>query len=62
MTRQANCPWIDFNLYLITDRKNSRGRELSLVVEEALKGGVKAVQLREKRMPGSSRSNVWESR
>jgi thiamine-phosphate pyrophosphorylase len=48
VTRQANCPWIDFNLYLITDRKNSRVRELSLVIEEALKGGVKAVQLREK--------------
>ena len=48
MTRQASYPWIDFNLCLITDRNNSRGRELSLVVEEALKGGVKAVQLREK--------------
>lgn len=48
MTRPDRHPWIDFNLYLITDRNNTRGRELSVVVEEALKGGVKAVQLREK--------------
>lgn len=48
MTRSASYPWIDFNLYLITDRQHCRGRELSFVVEEALKGGVKAVQLREK--------------
>lgn len=40
---------IDFKLYLITDRKLVT-RHLSLVtaVEEALKGGVKALQLREK--------------
>jgi thiamine-phosphate pyrophosphorylase len=44
----VNEPAVDFNLYLITDRKNTRGREMSLVVEEALKGGVKALQLREK--------------
>ena len=41
-------PAVDFNLYLITDRKNTRGRDIFFVVEEALKGGVKAVQLREK--------------
>lgn len=41
-------PAVDFNLYLITDRGNTRGRELSVVIEEALKGGVRAVQLREK--------------
>jgi thiamine-phosphate pyrophosphorylase len=41
-------PAVDFNLYLITDRQNTRGREISFVVEEALKGGAKAVQLREK--------------
>lgn len=39
---------IDFDLYLITDRKQSRGEGLLETVEEALKGGVKAVQLREK--------------
>lgn len=41
-------PWIDFNLYLITDRKQTEGRPLCTVVEEALKAGVRAVQLREK--------------
>ena len=44
MTRPA----VDFNLYLITDRNGTRGRGLIPIVEEALKGGVKAVQLREK--------------
>lgn len=53
---------IDFNLYLITDRKqtlrkgqgsgvNGQGRLID-VVEDALKGGVKAVQLREKDLSG----------
>ncbi len=41
-------PRVDFNLYLITDRLNCGGRDLLQVVEEALKGGVRAVQLREK--------------
>lgn len=41
-------PWIDFNLYLITDRRQTQGRNLEFVVEEALRGGVRAVQLREK--------------
>jgi len=45
-------PRMDFNLYLITDRKGSAGRPLLTVVEEALKGGVTAVQLREKDLPG----------
>jgi len=39
---------IDFNLYLITDRKQVRGASLYRVIEQALKGGAKAVQLREK--------------
>jgi thiamine-phosphate pyrophosphorylase len=39
---------IDFNLYLITDRKQLHAANLFQVVEKALKGGVKAVQLREK--------------
>lgn len=39
---------IDFNLYLITDRRRTCGKPLTTVVEEALKGGIKAVQLREK--------------
>jgi thiamine-phosphate pyrophosphorylase len=43
---------IDFRLYLITDRKLvTRYSLLVTAVEEALKGGVKAVQLREKDLP-----------
>jgi thiamine-phosphate pyrophosphorylase len=40
---------LDFNLYLVTDRKMLQGgRSLIEAVELALKGGVRAVQLREK--------------
>jgi thiamine-phosphate pyrophosphorylase len=39
---------VDFNLYLITDRHQTVGIRLLDVVEDALKGGVKGVQLREK--------------
>jgi len=40
---------IDFNLYLITDRRQvPAGQTLPAVVEAALQGGVQAVQLREK--------------
>ena len=42
----------DFDLYLITDRRQTRGRELLEVVEQALDGGVRAVQLREKDLAG----------
>lgn len=37
-----------FNLYLITDRNQAGGLRLIDIVEEALKGGVRGVQLREK--------------
>jgi thiamine-phosphate pyrophosphorylase len=43
-----SCPSLPFKLYLITDRLGCAGRDLFAVVEESLKGGVKAVQLREK--------------
>ncbi len=39
---------IDFNLYLITDRTQTAGRELPAVVADALAGGVRTIQLREK--------------
>lgn len=39
---------IDFNLYLITDRNQTGNVRLIDVVEDALKGGVKGIQLREK--------------
>jgi len=38
----------DLSLYLVTDRPLSLGRNLEWVVEEAVKGGVTMVQLREK--------------
>ena len=43
---------IGFNLYLITDRQQTGGIGLTDVVEEALKGGVLGVQLREKDLSG----------
>ncbi|HWP59019.1 MAG TPA: thiamine phosphate synthase [Candidatus Acidoferrales bacterium] len=42
-----------FRLCLVTDRKQTQGRDLLWVVEEALGGGVKAVQLREKDLGGA---------
>jgi thiamine-phosphate pyrophosphorylase len=42
----------DFNLYLVTDRNQTGGRDLLWVLEQALEGGVRAVQLREKDLSG----------
>jgi len=39
---------VDFNLYLITDRRQAAGGDLVGAVRSALEGGVRAVQLREK--------------
>ncbi len=39
---------IDFSLYLVTDRQQTRGRSLSEIIGAALRAGVRAVQLREK--------------
>jgi thiamine-phosphate pyrophosphorylase len=39
---------VDFNLYLVTDRHLAGDRPFVAVVTDALKGGVRAVQLREK--------------
>ncbi|MDZ4197845.1 MAG: thiamine phosphate synthase [Kiritimatiellia bacterium] len=39
----------DYTLYLVTDRDLSRGRSLDQVVREAVEGGVRCVQIREKR-------------
>ncbi|MGB7763353.1 MAG: thiamine phosphate synthase [Bryobacteraceae bacterium] len=38
----------DWRLYLVTDRSLARGRSITCVVEAAVRGGVTAVQLREK--------------
>lgn len=41
-----------FDLYLVTDRTETEGRDLLWVLKEALEGGVRAVQLREKDLGG----------
>lgn len=43
---------VDFDLYLVTHRKVTAGRDLLWVLEQALEGGVRAVQLREKDLGG----------
>jgi thiamine-phosphate pyrophosphorylase len=45
-------PAPDFDLYLVSDRGQTHGRELLAVIESALAGGVRAVQLREKDLGG----------
>jgi thiamine-phosphate pyrophosphorylase len=45
-------PTPDFDLCLVTDRTQTQGRDLLWVLEQALDGGVKAVQLREKDLSG----------
>lgn len=54
---------IDFSLYLITDRHQTAGRPLLEVVEAALSGGVRAVQLREKDLSTAELYDLaWEMR
>jgi thiamine-phosphate pyrophosphorylase len=43
----------DPRLYLVTDRGLSRGRPIDAIVEAAVRGGVTAVQLREKACPAA---------
>ncbi len=43
---------VNFDLYLVTDRNQTGGRALLWVLEQALDGGVKAIQLREKDLSG----------
>ena len=43
---------VDFDLYLVTDRNQTGGRDLLWVLQQALDAGVKAIQLREKDLPG----------
>jgi thiamine-phosphate pyrophosphorylase len=45
-------PW-DVPLYLVTDRRQTRGRPLVDVARSALDGGVRALQLREKDLLGA---------
>ncbi len=41
-------PTVDFRLLLVTDRQQTKGRPLSVVLRQALMGGAPAVQLRER--------------
>ena len=43
---------VDFRVYLITDRRQAPGGDIVRAVAGALDGGVRAVQLREKDLPG----------
>jgi len=49
-----------FDLYLVTDRTQTRGHDLLWVLEQALAGGVKAVQLREKDLGGKELFHLAE--
>ena len=53
-------PQPNFDLYLITDRKLTQGRDLIWVLEKALEGGVNAIQLREKDLSGRELFNLAE--
>ncbi|HLF85849.1 MAG TPA: thiamine phosphate synthase [Nitrospiria bacterium] len=41
----------DFDIYLITDQTKTGGRYLKDIIAEALRGGIRGVQLREKDLP-----------
>jgi thiamine-phosphate pyrophosphorylase len=41
-------PRVDFSLYLVTDRQQTGGRPLVPLVEQAVAGGLRAVQVRER--------------
>ena len=43
---------VNFDLYLVTDRNQTGGRDLLWVLQQALDAGVKAIQLREKDLSG----------
>lgn len=54
---------IDFSLYLVTDRHQTGGRPLLDVLEAALSGGLRAIQLREKELaPAELYELAWELR
>lgn len=44
-------PRVDFTLYLVTDRRQTAGRPLLAVLQDALEAGARAVQLRERDLP-----------
>ncbi len=44
-------PRVDFSLYLVTDRHQTGGRSLAPLIEQAVAGGLRAVQVRERDLP-----------
>ena len=60
LQRESITVAVDFDLYLITDRRQTGSRGLSTVVEQAVRGGIRAVQLREKDLPTDSFSLLAE--
>lgn len=52
---------VDFRVCLITDRKAVRGGDVLRAVEEALEGGIRAVQLREKDLSGREMYRLAEA-
>ena len=56
----SKLPQPDFDLYLITDRTQTKGRDLLWVLEQALDAGVKAIQLREKDLGGRNLFSLAE--
>ena len=51
----------DFDLLLVTDRSLTQGRDLLWVLQQALDGGVKAIQLREKDLGGGELFSLAEA-
>lgn len=49
---------VDFRLYVITDRRKTRGRPLEDVIRDAVDGGATAFQLREKDIPSRDLLNL----
>lgn len=49
-----------FDLYLVTDRTQTWGRDLLWVLEQALEGGINAIQLREKDLGGGDLLDLAE--
>jgi thiamine-phosphate pyrophosphorylase len=50
----------EFDFYLVSDRTQTLGRDLLWVLEQALEGGVKAIQLREKDLEPKKLFNLAE--
>ncbi len=47
-------PRVDFPVYLISDRHQTGGRPLGSLIQQAVKAGIRAVQLRERDLPTRS--------